>query len=1032
MDSRIIKTKLDIIYKKRVVESRRIEGVEARIADYVSPGDYTMLSEWRPLAEGDRWDAGKTVFFRFRIDVPQTDDNIRAILHIDGMGLDGLLTLDGIPYAGADVNHSDIPLESGTMYKAELEAATWIRALHDPDYVDEQAWIKNLDLRLIDTRIEQTWYDLSFAYEASEAITDKRRRASLLQVIEDAMLRIDVTRDGDELIAGLTNSRSILRRGIEKIGADPNDLHVALTAHAHIDVAWLWPLRETVRKCSRTFSTVAGLMERYPDFFFSCSQPVLYEYTKEHYPRLYERVKKQVARGQWETTGGMWVESDCNITSGEALIRQSLYGLRFFREEFGTRPKVCWLPDVFGFPATLPQILAVCGYESFFTVKLHWQARNRFPHTLFWWRGIDGSQVLAHIPRLKSMYNSAMVPAELIAAEEAVDQLPSCETVLMPFGYGDGGGGPTEKMLEYAVRSREFPGLPSCRHTGADAFFEEIIEKNPDLPEWTGELYLETHRGTLTSQARTKRGNRMNELALRDAEILGWMAAAAGKPVALDSLEQAWRNLLTLQFHDILPGSSIGIVHRETEEEHRKIADTCRRVIDQACKAVSGQVKDAADIIVFNTLSWDRRDPITVSLPTNTEVIDLIDPEGRRFPAQRVRTDRENVEYVFVPAEIPCLGFVALRTAPTGAGPESPLQITERSLENELCRVELNDRGEILRFYDKTEGREVIDPEEPANRLHFYQDGPEGESAWNVHATFERREYTVDDGCRISIGETGPVRISLIVEKRFRDSRIVQEVRLCRGQRRLDFHTKVDWRERQVLLKAAFPVRILSDHATYEVQFGITNRSTYRNTSWDQEKFEVAAHRWVDLSEPGYGVSLLNDCKYGHDVKDNVMRISLLRGPENPDPEGDLGEHQFTYSLYPHAGDWAAAETVKRAAELNTRCLAAARAAQAGEAGVDATLPARLSFASLEGPAILDTVKPAEDGNGWIFRSYEPNGGRGRVLISFAQDLGAVEEVNAVEEHLGKTEPTDGCLEFELEPFRIKTFRCQFDEKQRR
>ena len=1035
MDSRIVETKLNIIFGKRVVGVQEIGPVEVRVADYVSPGTYSGHAAWTVLAAGDTWPAGKTVFVRFPVEVPALQEHVRAVLHVDSVGIEGLLSLDGVPYAGIDQNHRDVALQPSTTYAVEIEGAVWLRALHDPAFRHEVGRLPSLEVRFIDTRIERAWYDLSFAYDGSSAISDRRRREPVLRAIEDAMLAIDVTREGEAFVSEVEQGREILNREIGEIGRDSQELKVALTAHAHIDVAWLWPLSESVRKCSRTFSTVTRLLERYSGFFFSCSQPLLYQYTKDHFPDLYGQIKKWVAEGRWETTGGMWVETDCNVTSGESLIRQSLHGLRFFREEFGTRPRICWLPDVFGFSGALPQILSACGYTGFYTVKLHWQARNRFPHTVFWWRGIDGSRVLAHIPRLSHMYNAQMEPAELRAAVDEVDQFPPCESVLMPFGFGDGGGGPTEKMLEYADRSAGFPGLPVTRHTGADAFFEEILASDPELPEWVGELYLETHRGTLTSQARTKKGNRKNELALRDAEILGWMASMTGRSIDMKSLDSAWKNLLTLQFHDILPGSSIRTVHQEAEEDHRKISSIAHAVSAEAGQAIASRVN--ADLVVLNTLSWDRNDLVVGRLPLSVvrgELLELIDPEGRVFPAQCIGTDGQYGEYLFKPPAVPSLGYTALRVAAASAGAASAgaasaaatgeeLQVGNRSLENEFCLIEINDRGELVRYYDKDAGREVIDPNEPANRLQFFQDGPERESAWNVHATFEGREYPSDGECRIATKEQGPVRISLVVEHRFRDSLIVQEIRLCRGERRVDFHTRVDWHERQVLLKAAFPVRILSDSATCEVQFGALRRSTHRNTSWEQEKFEVAAHRWVDLSEAGYGVSLLNDCKYGHDIRDNVMRISLLRGPENPDPTADLGEHEFTYSLYPHPADWCTAETVRRAAELNTPAIAVP-----GNVSETANAPLadEHSFATVDGPAILDTIKPADDGDGWIFRSYEPNGARGTTRIHLGPLVDRVCRVNAVEEHLGEIAPVDGEVAFESEPFRIDSIRCRF------
>jgi len=469
-------------------------------------------------------------------------------------------------------------------------------------------------------------------------------------------------------------------------------------------------------------------------------------------------------RGRWETTGGMWVESDCNIPSGESLIRQALFGIRFFKEEFGTRPRTCWLPDVFGYPGNLPQILKGCGFDAFFTIKLHRQARNTFPNNLFWWEGVDGTRILAHIPRLQRNYNGRMKPDELVFAEQHFNQKAIYREVLMPFGYGDGGGGPTEEMLE-------FPGLPLCRQGTEEEYFKDVKRANPDLPVWKGELYLETHRGTLTSQARTKKANRESERVLRNAEILSWMAQRADGPndtnkanAARRETTEAWRDLLTLQFHDILPGSSIGQVYREAEGEYKRIQEVARAGI-QRCRSIIQESIPAADVIVFNTLSWKRSDPVMIRLDIDAPTIELVDSEGRTAPAQQIRQSNGGYDYIFAPPGVPPVGYETFMVKPSDShGPAestSSLRVSQGRMENRFFLLHINEQGEITRLFDKRIGREVTPVDGRANRFQLFQDGPERESAWNVHGTFEMREYPFEGSSTVSVMDQGPVRGSV-------------------------------------------------------------------------------------------------------------------------------------------------------------------------------------------------------------------------------------------------------------------------------
>jgi len=1010
MDRRIIEAKLERIRQRAIRMRWPIEMWQARTADHLMPGVYQYDEEWTAVGRDTFWPAGKTLFIRREVVVPEDAPlgELRLVFEIED--LEGLLRIDGRAYAGIDVNHTQVALPANGSLNVEAEFICVPRSLSHPELRTERARLRGAQIAWIVPEIEAMWYDLRFYWEASEHCSDDRRRSLLHAALEDALLAIDLTAPDDVFSGDISAARAGLQKRVAAIGVDPEGGRIFLTGHSHIDTAWLWPLAETVRKVGRTWSTACRLMERYPDYHFSCSQPQLYAYARDHYPELYEQVKDWIQSGRWECTGPMWVESDCNVPSGESLIRQILYGVEFLSEEFGVRPRTCWLPDVFGYPASLPGILRGCGIEQFMTSKLHWQARNPFPMHLFWWEGIDGSRVLASIPRLRDYYNGSPNPEQLRFAWDQFNQRDAYPEVLFPFGYGDGGGGPTEEMLEFAGRAKRCPGVPECRQGAEEAYFEDVRKANPELPTWVGELYLETHRGTYTTQARTKQANRRNELLLRDAEIFGTIAGLCGADVDIESLRPAWHNLLLLQFHDILPGSSIGQVYEEAALEHAQIAATATRVRDQALQLLArGAGQDV--LVVFNSLSWDRSDVVSAVVPAEllqvTENMALEDRNGEIVPLQVVDQDEHNATISFCPQSVGSIGAKPYRIVPFSGVQTTSLHVSSECLENRFFRIELDPGGNIDRLLDKRVGREVVSRGSRANELQLFQDGPEREAAWNVHDTFEKKQYEWDTTAKIEVKETGPVQASVRVTRRYRESVVVQDIVLYDTMPRIDFVTRADWQARQV------------PRATYEIQFGAVERPTHRNTSWDEAKFEVCAHRWADLSEAGYGVSLLNDCKYGYDVKGNVLRLTLLRGAEWPDPDADRGSHEFTYSLLPHTGDWVAGQTVRRAWELNAPMVCVVGIDRGG------TMSMSSSYFTVNGPAILETIKPAEDGDGLIVRLYEPHGGRGGVRVKTPFSHPVVTACNHVEEDQEQITTDEASFAFQIRPFEVRTFRLR-------
>ena len=1017
MDSRIVDGKLDALAAVVTSPVADLGPWQARLAEHLGPDDYRYQGDWEAFDPPAGWPGLTTVFLRARFEPAAVPDGSVLHLQVDHDDLEALLSFDGRPYAGIDPFHRRVPAPAAAA-ELQIEAISAPSSRWDPAHRDHRGRFRGARLVALYPDAERAWLELDYARQTLDVLEPGRRRSRLELALEDALLRVDTTRDPGEMRRQLSDAAASLRRDVAAIGRDDEGGSLYMAGHTHIDTAWLWPVRETIRKCGRTFATACRLMERYEHFHFSCSQAQLYAYTKQHYPDLYEEIRQWVAAGRWHTTGAMWIESDCNVTSGESLVRQLLYGLRFFREEFGTRPRCCWLPDVFGYPASLPQILAGAGVPYFFTYKLHWQARNLFPAQLFRWEGIDGSRVLGHIPLLKGAYNGSPTPNQLQFAWTHFAQKDSYPELLFPYGHGDGGGGPTAEMVQQLEIAADYPGLPRCRSGGEEVFFEEAEASGAVSRVWRGELYLETHRGTYTTHSDTKAGNRQCEIALRDAEQLGCAAAWSGTPVDLDPLRQAWELTLLNQFHDILPGTSVSDVYVDTRREHARVLATAGSVIDTALTALTDS-GEAEDIAVYNTLGWTREGPVRVPAPSGSATT-VLDTHGRPRPSQMIEGDAGERLVLFDPGTVPGCSGTHFRLSPDSGvdtATPTPFTIDGRRLETPFYVADFARDGSLTSLIDRASGnRQIVAPGAALNEFQLFQDGPEREAAWNVHSSYERRRYEAEPEVRFEVIEEGSLRAVVQLTRRFRESVFVQRVVFYSGMRRIDFETEADWQERHVMLKAAFPVAVRSPRATFEIQFGAVERPTHRNTAWDEEKFEVCGQRWADRSETGYGVSLLNDCKYGFDVHGSRLRLTLLRGSDYPDPEADLGRHRFTYALLPHDGDWPAAGIVRRAAELNVPWRTAIGRRPRSEAPW-------LAVSGL--PVVADTLKPAEDGDGEILRVFEPHGARGEVGIEAGCDLRAVTETNLVEEDGDELALEDGRLRFEMRPFQVRSFRLR-------
>lgn len=831
--------------------------------------------------------------------------------------------------------------------------------------------LKNVQLATFDESMYQLWFDLMVLYRLMTDLPERDvMRARITHALRQARNEFRFDAPNPEAI------RSILAPifQLKASGAEPV---IHSVGHAHLDTAWLWPMRESIRKCARSFSTQLGLMDRYPDYVFGASQVPHYIFMKEHYPNLYQRIKDAIAAGRWEVQGALWVECDCNLPSGESLVRQLLYGQRFMREEFGIQVRNAWLPDVFGFPATLPQLFASAGVDSFISQKLSWNKINRFPHHTFNWRGLDGTEVLAHLLPLES-YNAQQFPDANRRGARNHEERGYVDRFLNCFGIGDGGGGPSDKHLEFALRQRDLAGCPKVEFGAAQTLIDEFIERSEDFPVWHGPFYLERHQGTLTTHARMKRRNRRIEFALRLSELLWSGQAATLYP--RDRLRACWQRLLTNQFHDILPGSSIRRVYEDAHREYDEIEAEIKTLLPEP--PVSGAEGGA----LFN--------------PHGFAIDTVIEVEGLGW--RRVCLD----------------GFAGSSIADcTSASTEADgARVAGLVLENQIIRYEFAESGVLTRVFDKTAQREVMRAGESGNVLTLYQD--HFSDAWDADA--EYREQVIETASvehRTSGADSGGLAAWLEFSMRTGQSEITQRVVLRSGSKRLDFETRVDWKERNRMLRVAFPVDLRSKMGRTEVQFGLQEWSLHENTSWDRGQQDIPGQRFADISESDYGVALLNDCKYGYRLKERTLDLNLLRGSVYPDTEADQEQHCFTYSLLPHEGALTAGLDVIREGLLLNQ-------APVRLASLDFELPFQLEAEGV----LIDTIKRAEDSDAWVIRVYEPLGGSGMLRLTPRGEGFRLESANLLEVADGDSWKGCGPFEVTLRGFEVRTLLFRAEE----
>ncbi|MEU9423115.1 glycoside hydrolase family 38 C-terminal domain-containing protein [Streptomyces sp. NPDC048342] len=997
-DRSLVEARLKRVLDERIRPAVYPESVPLDVAVWHAPGEPVPVAEGlaaepEPIAVGARWGAPwDTSWFRVTGTVPEewAGRTVEALLdlgfdeNMPGFQCEGLVYRpDGSPVKGLNPRNQWVrvgtPVAGGEEVRLHIEAAsnpvildyhpfrpTWLgdkdTAGNQPQYT-----LTRMDLAVFDETVWQLVVDLEVLGELmAELPADAQRRYEILRAVERALDAIDL-QDVNGTAAG---ARSRLA-GVLSAPAVPSVHRISAVGHAHIDSAWLWPLRETVRKVARTTANMTALIEDEPDFVFAMSQAQQWAWVKEHRPEVWARVKKAVAEGRFVPAGGMWVESDTNMPGSEAMARQFVHGKRFFLDEFGIENDEAWLPDTFGFAAGLPQIIRAAGSTRLLTQKISWSQTNRFPHHTFQWEGIDGTRVFTHFPPVDT-YNCSMKGSELAHAARNFKDKGRARHSLAPTGWGDGGGGTTREMVAKAARVRDLEGSPTVVWETPADFFAKAEAEYPDPPVWVGELYLELHRATLTSQAKTKQGNRHSEHLLREAEL--WAATAAvrtGFRYPYEDLDRIWKTVLLHQFHDILPGSSIAWVHREARATYQRIAAELNEIIGGAQRALAGEGDRP---LVFNAAPHTRNGVAA----------------GGAAPGQ--------------PA-----GGVTVSKRPAGG----------HVLSNGLLRVEIDARGLVVSAYDLDADRETVAPGTAANLLQLHPDFPNMWDAWDVDAFYRNAVTDLVRTDELTAGEEG-VRIV----RSFGSSRVTQVLSLAPGERRLLIDTEVDWHETEKFLKLAFPLDLHAERYASETQFGHFHRPTHTNTSWEAAKFEACNHRFIHLDEPGWGVAVVNDSTYGHDVTRSVrtdgdkgttttVRVSLLRAPRFPDPETDQGVHRFRHALVPGAG---IADAVREGWRIN---LPERRVTGAREVAPLATVD--------NDAVVITAVKLADDGSGdVVVRFHEAHGGRARASLTAGFEIADVTATDLLERPLPDApEHAGNSVGLRLRPFELVTLRLR-------
>lgn len=1023
------------ILKYRVCEGKFPGGEDKELKD----------ENWSEYITGSLWGGyDKHQWFRARVKIPERFEGKTIVFRIttgreglwDATNPQFLFYVDGKLVQGLDVNHREVLIsECAKAHKEYSIAFLGYSGLENSKHAIVT------EISLLDKKIEEIYYNLNVPLSVVKLLEDNdENKIRILTKLEKAIDRLDLRKIySHEFYQSIEVANDYLKK---EFYSDINYEGPVVTAigHTHLDIAWLWTISQTKEKTIRSFSTVLNLMKQYPEYKFMSSQPQLYEYIKENEPELYKEIKNKVKEKVWEIDGAMWIEPDCNIPSGESLIRQIIWGHQFFMDEFGIESKSLWLPDVFGYSAALPQILRKSGIKYFMTTKLDWNQFNVIPNDTFMWRGIDGSEVFTHLVTTsdykkqgeavtfsesnnKTTYTGIINANQVMGTWKRYQNKDISEETLMLFGYGDGGGGPTKEMLENARRLKY--GIPRCPRVQIgfetdyfDRLYAKVMEKE-DIPTWVGELYLEYHRGTYTSMAKNKRYNRKSEFLYQDAEMLATLNMLSGGVYPEKEMKKGWKTILVNQFHDIIPGSSIKQVYDESHQQYQEAMEGGQELVKDSLKQITSKIDlKEKSIVVFNTLSHDRDDIVEVTIPQGMKVQGLKEVEGKNIEIQEIDHGKK---FIFYAEKVPSKGYKTYSIVDQNVQTPRAETNLDKEFENQYFKVSFDEKYNITSLYDKKNEREVIKENKRANVLQAFEDRPMNWENWDIDIYYKKKMWEVNDVKQVEVIEKGPIRYCIKIERNFCDSTLAQYIYFYRDIPRIDFKNCVDWKEKNILLKVAFPIDVNSSKATYEIQYGNIERPTHNNTSWEVAQFETCGHKWADLSEGAYGVSLLNDCKYGYDIKDGMMRLTLIKAGTYPNPEADLGIHEFTYSIYPHKNTWKEAKTQEMAYNLNVPMHTVVEEEHEG------ILPSQMSLLKINKPnCIAEVVKKAETGDGVIVRFYEYKNMKEKIQVSFNNEIKVAYECDLLENTIGTAKSHNNKIDFQINPYEIKTFRIHF------
>lgn len=1027
VDKKII-GKLESI-EKRYAELRfeKLEEIEAEMCEtyehFTKEPDKEEGVEWRRVVPGTKWgDNWLTAWFRGSIKLPESCSGKKVFIRAKTNG-ETLFIVNGSFKGVFDNNHPVVMMDSegkaGELYHVALEAYS---GHHIPGCGPDEnnpapepgcKVFEGIEVVLEREDVSGFVFDLKVLIQLAKSLDENNLRRNkiikeLVKVYEviDAMpsetteeswrLKLKTAREIMKKLLDMRNSSTVPKFGI--IG------------HSHIDSAWLWPISETWRKCARTFSSVLNLMEQYPEFKFIQSAPCHTYEVRRRYPEIYQRIKKKVSDGAWEPNGAMWIEPDCNIPSGESFVRQLLVGQNTTREMFGYTSDTLWLPDVFGYSAALPQILKGAGVNYFCTTKLSWNDTTRFPYDTFIWKGIDGTSVISHFNTIHCWPD----PETLTEQWSQVQHKDIQDRRLTAIGYGDGGGGPMAEMIEVSKRVEDLEGCPRASYTTVSSFMKGIENELEDLPEWHGELYLELHRGTLTSIAKVKRGNRKTEIAYRDAEFLNTLAALKGEIYPKNTIDEMWRNLLLNQFHDILPGSSIARVNDEAIEAFESCIKKAKELSNNALAVLSTPAKEGkVCVMAVNSLGWKRNSELSVSdLPEGYY------PEDQNIKSQWIENVEGSSKLLISNISIPAFGWKVIPMVQSEKHTDSSFCISEEKLETPYAIVKFDSIGRIISFVDKNSGREIVKKDGALNTFWLGEDVPNFWDNWDIDKD-QRLKMQVERGLvERKIISNGPLQLRIrSLYNIGAKSMLMQDMVFHSDSPRVDFETKIDWHEKHRLLKAGFELEVFADNARHEIQYGYVERPVHENLPQDRARFESCNHKWTDISESEFGVAILNDCKYGIGVRGSDVRLSLLKSGTRPDVRGDEGVHLFTYSMLPHNCSFSVDSVVKPAYELNIPVISKC---------VGADTPDFDGLLSVDAPNIIvESIKWAENGQGFIVRLYEASKTGKQVNIKFNVPIKSAAETNLLEEKIKELKTEENTVSLYMKPFEIKTLWCK-------